>query len=185
MEAPHVKKHLPLITARIEFSVTTTPKPPMITPRMDLGKRLKLKRDPSISDDEERTPKRRRQSFSPAHDDGTDVESLSSLSDITSEDESASANYTMLGKVPKPPGEAGRPGSGGYNLEERLGWPKKEYDEMVVSNVHDLQWLVKLTILQKYIHEASKRELEISKSFKQQKTSIIDKICKEVSLRAY
>ena len=29
--------------------------------------------------------------------------------------------------ISKPPGEPGRPGSGGYNINEAMSWPKKEY----------------------------------------------------------
>ncbi|TRM59696.1 hypothetical protein BD626DRAFT_539160 [Schizophyllum amplum] len=33
-------------------------------------------------------------------------------------------------KIEKPPGECGRPGSGGYNLRDKLGWPQKRYKEV-------------------------------------------------------
>ena len=49
--------------------------------------------------------------------------SLSSLSDSESDDE-------LL--IPKPKGEAGRPGRGGYNLENTLGWEGKDYQKMKV-----------------------------------------------------
>ncbi|KAJ3833454.1 hypothetical protein F5878DRAFT_645937 [Lentinula raphanica] len=32
--------------------------------------------------------------------------------------------------IPKPEGEAGRPGRGGYNLEATLNWPKKRFKEV-------------------------------------------------------
>jgi len=35
--------------------------------------------------------------------------------------------------IPKPTGEAGRPGRGGYNVEESLGWPPKEYRQLKVT----------------------------------------------------
>jgi hypothetical protein len=34
--------------------------------------------------------------------------------------------------IPKPDGEAGRPGRGGYNLEEALGWEHKKYRRIKV-----------------------------------------------------
>lgn len=40
---------------------------------------------------------------------------------------------SFTAKIPKPPGEAGRPGSGGFNLEETLGWPKEEFNKIQVS----------------------------------------------------
>lgn len=38
-----------------------------------------------------------------------------------------------LRKIPKPPGEAGRPGHGGYSLESELGWDAGSYVSMRVS----------------------------------------------------
>ncbi|KAJ3845629.1 hypothetical protein EV368DRAFT_70549, partial [Lentinula lateritia] len=32
--------------------------------------------------------------------------------------------------IPKPPGEVGRPGCGGYSLFEVLSWPRKKYDKV-------------------------------------------------------
>ncbi|KAF8880604.1 hypothetical protein CPB84DRAFT_1639755, partial [Gymnopilus junonius] len=34
------------------------------------------------------------------------------------------------GLIPKPDGEAGRPGRGGYNLEQALGWEAKKYQSI-------------------------------------------------------
>ncbi|THH19564.1 hypothetical protein EUX98_g8745 [Antrodiella citrinella] len=61
-------------------------------------------------------------------DDGGDVTS-------TPIDHIAKLNLKSLlgddeGKIPKPQGEVGRPGRGGYNLEETLSWSKQEYDEL-------------------------------------------------------
>ncbi|KAJ3804126.1 hypothetical protein F5876DRAFT_83729 [Lentinula aff. lateritia] len=33
-------------------------------------------------------------------------------------------------KIPKPPGEVGRPGRGGYNLRKILGWSRQDYDNL-------------------------------------------------------
>ncbi|KAH7872789.1 uncharacterized protein C8R40DRAFT_1173185 [Lentinula edodes] len=33
-------------------------------------------------------------------------------------------------KIPKPPGEVGRPGRGGYNLRKILGWSRQDYDNV-------------------------------------------------------
>ena len=35
-------------------------------------------------------------------------------------------------QIPKPPGGPGRPRSGGYNLQEQLGWEKDEFEEIKV-----------------------------------------------------
>lgn len=37
--------------------------------------------------------------------------------------------------IPKPEGEAGRPGRGGYNLQASLGWSKKEYTQLKVRHL--------------------------------------------------
>lgn len=54
---------------------------------------------------------------------------LTSLSDEDA-DEDGEVNNT---KIPKPAGEAGRPQSGGYNLQEKLDWNDKTYESVVVS----------------------------------------------------
>lgn len=57
---------------------------------------------------------------------------LSSLSDddgLESEKDEEINNKT----IPKPPGEAGRPQSGGYNLQDKLGWNDSTYEIIVVS----------------------------------------------------
>jgi hypothetical protein len=46
---------------------------------------------------------------------------LTSLSDEDNELESEEDGEVNSTKIPKPPGEAGRPQSGGYNLQEKLG----------------------------------------------------------------
>jgi hypothetical protein len=46
-----------------------------------------------------------------------------SSSDSPSDDEHDDDN----GLIPKPEGEAGRPGRGGYNLEDKLGWERKRF----------------------------------------------------------
>ena len=51
------------------------------------------------------------------------VSYLSSLSDSESDND-------LL--IPKPKGEAGRPGRGGYNLENTLVWEGKDYQKMKV-----------------------------------------------------
>jgi hypothetical protein len=46
---------------------------------------------------------------------------LTSLSDEDNELESEEDGEVNSTKIPKPPGEVGRPQSGGYNLQEKLG----------------------------------------------------------------
>jgi len=60
------------------------------------------------------------------HSEGSPAPSESSLSSIASEQE---AND----KIPKLSGEAGRPGWGGYNLEDQLGWGEEGFKALKVS----------------------------------------------------
>ena len=56
------------------------------------------------------------------------AESDSELSALTDSDSEDDENEL----ISKPKGEAGRPGRGGYNVEEALGWPGKEYRQLKV-----------------------------------------------------
>ncbi|KAJ3898158.1 hypothetical protein F5879DRAFT_927268 [Lentinula edodes] len=40
-------------------------------------------------------------------------------------------------KIPKPPGEVGRPGRGGYNLRKTLGWSRQDYDNVKTIAKYD------------------------------------------------
>ena len=72
----------------------------------------------------------------------TSSESSSQQSDADLKD---SDSDTDDEQIPKPTGKAGRPGRGGYNLEESLAWDPKEYTKLKVGayaiprNVHS--WL--------------------------------------------
>lgn len=41
-------------------------------------------------------------------------------------------------KVPKPPGTVGRPQSGGYNLQNELGWNDMTYQSILVSFCYNM-----------------------------------------------
>jgi hypothetical protein len=68
------------------------------------------------------TSKHRDVTPGPESDSGSDSDHSDSASSASSE------NHL----VPKPDGEAGRPGRGGYNLEEALGWEHKKYSRIKV-----------------------------------------------------
>jgi hypothetical protein len=67
-------------------------------------------------------PKHSRSS-TPRHRDLTPLTELDEDSESESSDSATSEDHL----IPKPDGEAGRPGRGGYNLEEALGWEHKKY----------------------------------------------------------
>ncbi|KAF8881509.1 hypothetical protein CPB84DRAFT_1687214 [Gymnopilus junonius] len=75
-----------------------------------------------------------------------------SLSDTEADDERF---------IPKPAGEAGRPGHGGYNLKETRAWHPKEY-KMIKVIPHSL---------------SVKEHLDISKSFNKHSVTTICYIC--------
>jgi hypothetical protein len=70
----------------------------------------------------------------PAYGDG-DGDS-SSLSDISESSESKSTISTEEQQIPKPPGEVGRPGRGGYNLDDTLNWDSESLRKLKVSYPH-------------------------------------------------
>ena len=66
-------------------------------------------------------------------DDGDVGSPLTSLSDEDGELESEEDGEVNSTKIPKLPGEAGCPQSGGYNSQEKLGWNDKTYESVIVS----------------------------------------------------
>ena len=123
-----VKPHLPLISNRIQFNFQVLQPPPTITLRQDHGKYIKrqVRRN--------RTPYeckiQARRSTTPSAPIDSELSELSS--DEGSEDEEETAGESK-GRIPKPPGEAGRSNCGGFNLEKALNWDGDKYDKMTVS----------------------------------------------------
>jgi hypothetical protein len=116
MDSTMIRRHPPQITPRLEFLPHPLPPLPQITPRMEFpGERRPYR---------SRTRSRTR-SLSP---NSIELDTLSSAQDSDDEEDRQLTN-----KIPKPPGEAGRPASGGFNLEEALGWPKGTYQKILVS----------------------------------------------------
>ena len=58
----------------------------------------------------------------------------SSGSDSSELSDSDSSTDSDVAKIPKPPGEAGRPGRGRYTLEEALDWNPKMYKKLKVRD---------------------------------------------------
>jgi len=69
----------------------------------------------------------------------------SSGSDSSIDSDSDNDDIDGVQLIPKPTGEAGRPGRGGYNLEESLGWPAKEYRQLKVAD-SDMFIFIQLTL---------------------------------------
>ncbi|KAF9233653.1 hypothetical protein BU15DRAFT_66407 [Melanogaster broomeanus] len=111
-------------------SRTTTPGPQAKRPsQLNLTKTVVFSA-PGSPEDESSDVQRSTHSPSPSE---------STLSSLESE-------YGDSGKIPKPNGEAGRPGRGGYNLEEQLGWGEAGFKE-----------------LKRFVNKAVKRHLDMAK----------------------
>lgn len=65
-----------------------------------------------------------------ADDSESDLSDVDSPSDIPNMQQASNSPS----KIPKPPGEAGRPKSGGFNLEEMLCWPKEDFNTIQVRH---------------------------------------------------
>ncbi|KAI6096458.1 hypothetical protein F5141DRAFT_1067701 [Pisolithus sp. B1] len=63
-------------------------------------------------------------------------------------------------KISKPSGEAGRPGHGGYNLEEQLGWGDDSFKS-----------------LKRFVNKAIKKHLDVTKCRSQQHRRALDTVC--------
>ncbi|KAI6111069.1 hypothetical protein F5141DRAFT_1063452 [Pisolithus sp. B1] len=91
------------------------------------------------------------------HSEGSPAPSESSLSSLESK----------LGgsdKIPKPSGEVGRPGRGGYNLEDQLGWGEDGFKN-----------------LKRFVNKAIKKHLDTTKCRSQQDRQALDTVCNLVT----
>lgn len=141
---PHLRKHHLLVTQRIEFNTAPPPPLPLITPRIEFDPDTLVRVRPSPDEDHEAGQnKRRRLSFSGRHD-GDDFTAPGD------EDLSAGASAPSPSTLkPKPAGEPGKPGSGGFSLEHVLinvhKWMKKDYDALYVRSEPFSTYLMHLT----------------------------------------
>lgn len=129
----HLRKHRPLITPRIEFQLAPPFPLPLLTQRIEFDPdRLVRLRPPSDEGNEGGSNKRRRLSFSGRHA-GEDSDEHGD--DRPPGEASTSSPSTLK---PKPAGEPGKPGSGGFSLENALinvhKWAKKDYDALYVCS---------------------------------------------------
>lgn len=65
--------------------------------------------------------------------DSADEDEESVATDESNLTESEDEPTLPVAKIPKPPGEAGRKNSGGFNLQEVLGWDDDKYKKFMVS----------------------------------------------------
>jgi hypothetical protein len=126
----HLRKHHPLVTPRIEFQAGPRPPLPLLTPRIEFDPDALVRvRRPPDGDNEGGHNKRRRLSFSGRHD-GDDS--------VVPGDGDLSIAPGSSALRAKPAGEPGKPGSGGFSLENVLikghKWMKTDYDALHVRS---------------------------------------------------
>lgn len=125
-----VKCHLPLITTRIEFKFNVLSTPPQITPRRDFGAHIRRQnRRDSVAPYSRSTHFR---DVTPARSVIFD-RSDSETPPLASDHSSSSDDENGFEKIRKPPGEAGRVNSGGYDLQTALGWDYEQFNKFCVS----------------------------------------------------
>ena len=105
--------HLPIITPRIEFSSSSHSHPPaIITPRIDFA-------DLWVGDN-----------YGASHAVSSDMDS-----DYEMDFDADEMLFNNNEKIPKPPGEPGRPNSGGYNIEKELSaWGADKISQVTVGS---------------------------------------------------
>lgn len=118
-----ITRHLPLITACIEFTDKPIAPCPAITTDLDFSDLFEVVED----DDELETL---------THDDSVSqrgISPLSMLSDSSSDDMPLPVAQAPNNKVPQPFGQPGRPGSGGHSIRHELSaWGTELLDEFEV-----------------------------------------------------
>jgi hypothetical protein len=170
MDAAIISRHLPIITARIQFSQSSPAILPITTPRISFAHINGLHTISSAS-------------HHVATPGEMDVDSQSSRGSSDAEIEGISNPSQDL--IQKPPGEAGRPGSGGFNLESSLGWPRGVFDKITVSYVFSLSMNSSSAhAMQKFTHLQASKQIDTSQSYNKHKKEKINKICQLVSSHA-
>ncbi|KAK0488160.1 hypothetical protein EDD18DRAFT_1110527 [Armillaria luteobubalina] len=145
-------RHLPLITRRVEFTpLACTPLPSITACREFAIAREQSVTPPPVDRGSPPLSEASDASDDSMHSDDDNI-SGGALDEEGVDDE--------VKTIPKPPGEPGRPKSGGYNLEQALSWPDAIYQQVV-----------------NHVHREAHRRLETRKSFKNQKAEEIQAIC--------
>ena len=125
--------HLPVITDRLEFSCQKIGPPPTITPRIDFVKPLTMLK--WVTRDETQSTTGTTYNNMDV-DDSTDTSLMQDNTNFTVDLNSNSGSEdvfdTSTTKIPKPRGQAGHPGSGGYSLDFVL----RKWGSTLISDVN-------------------------------------------------
>ena len=165
--------HLPVITSRIEFQPIKTSRPPIITPRIDFNQEWGSDLNHDADEDTDMV--------SEHNYDSDPADSL-----IDDEDAADNNESTNNKKIPKPPGEPGRPNSGGYNIEHELrGWSPDMVTAVNVScelQHYSIKFAYVSFLSQKFVKQMADDALDVTKSYSKQKISDITTLCIKVCI---
>ncbi|KAJ3493184.1 hypothetical protein NMY22_g20243 [Coprinellus aureogranulatus] len=90
------------------------------------------------------------------------------------------AQWASSAKISRPPGEAGRPGRGGFNLQKELGWPPSRYQDVQVSNGDTYGRGHDRTSFQRAVRSIALKKLEITKPYTEQNETSLREACDEI-----
>lgn len=110
------------------------------------------------------------------------VDEESDSTDESGLTDSPESEDKALAKIPKPPGEAGRKNSGGFNLQEVLGWNDDKYRTFMVGHRVSLGMPTHQRKKQWIANETTSK-LNLSKPFSKQKPEAIHDLIQQVSLK--
>ncbi|KDR65527.1 hypothetical protein GALMADRAFT_148634 [Galerina marginata CBS 339.88] len=156
-----ISRHLPLITHRIQFSSKVSSTAPSITHRLEFDRQAD--RNPASKKAELEQRELTPSDYGSEGDENKEKDAESDLSDLTDSDEEAKQSTSK--KIPKPAGEPGRPGSGGYSIDDALAsWGKEE-----VLKVNKL------------VKKFADLKLDKTKSYSKQSGRKVNDICEDVA----
>jgi hypothetical protein len=108
-------------------------------------------------------------------------------SDASDSDDSVTSGATdhTDAKIPKPPGDCGRPRSGGYNIEDKLTsditrWNTQSFKKLKVWNMPVLFFALYSSYLQKFVQKSAEVELDTSQNYSQQKRRHVNVVVNSV-----
>jgi hypothetical protein len=100
--------------------------------------------------------------------------------------QSLSGSFSMSNsiKIPKPMGEAGRSGSGGYNLQEKLGWDTPQFRQVQVSFFRGVSVtnLIIFSLSQKHMQTIIAKYCDLNLSYSKQSKVARTNVHNEVSI---
>lgn len=130
---PYIERHRPLLTPRIEFKLAPLPPLPSITSRIEFTP----ERLARVQKGKGRAVNQRARFGSVSGNDGDELQPVPG----SSNSRDRSPRITSSNMIPKPSGEPGRPGSGGFSVDEVLmethNWSKESVDKLMVRKLCD------------------------------------------------